>query len=64
MDWIFAVYECIELRAIYKLTPEELEPYYTRWENKWHDGGGRDINNPKIPLRYVVEHGALIHRAD
>ncbi len=60
VDWIFAVYEGIEIQKIYLLTPEDLEFYYSKWENKWHEDGGKDINNPKIPLRYVMEHGRLI----
>ncbi len=64
VHWIFAVYEGIKLLAIYRLTPEDLEPYYTRWGTKWHNEGGKDINNPKIPLRYVEEHGELVYKAD
>lgn len=60
VDWIFAVYEGIEIQKIYLLTPQDLEYYYHKWETKWHADGGKDINNPKIPLRFVVEHGKLI----
>jgi len=28
--------------------------------SKWHDDGGKDINNPKIPLKYVEENGELL----
>lgn len=63
VDWIFAVYRNIEIQAIYKLTPENLEPYYTKWEEKWHEEGGKDINNPKIPLKYVVDVGELLYGA-
>ena len=62
VDWVFAVYEGIELQAIYLLKPAGLEPYFSKWEQKWHSSGGRDINNPKIPVRFVVERGQLIHR--
>lgn len=61
VSWIFAVYEGIELRKIFRLTPEDLEYYYSRWEEKWHTSGGKDINNPKIPLKYVEEHGTLLY---
>ena len=60
VDWIFAVYRGIELVSIYRLTPTDLEPSYQRWEAKWHADGGKDINNPKIPLAFVKEHGKLI----
>ncbi|WP_425443946.1 hypothetical protein [Thioalkalivibrio denitrificans] len=38
-----------------------LEFYFQKWETKWHDEGGKDINNPKIPVKYVMEHGRLIY---
>ncbi len=60
VDWIFAVYEGIELQTIYQMTPEQLEPYFSKWRQKWCDSGGKDINNPKIPLKYVEENGKLI----
>jgi hypothetical protein len=64
VDWVFAVYRGISLLSIYKLTPTALEYYYTKWEEKWHSSGGKDINNPKIPLKYVMEHGKLLYSAD
>jgi Restriction endonuclease PvuII len=63
VDWIFAVYEGIKLLSIHLLTPSDIEPYYTKWNKKWHDDGGKDINNPKIPLKYVLEHGKVIYKA-
>jgi Restriction endonuclease PvuII len=61
VDWIFAVYKNIQLICIYMMTPEDLEPLFTKWEAKWHADGGKDINNPKIPLDFVVKHGKLLH---
>jgi Restriction endonuclease PvuII len=61
VDWIFAVYSGIELIAIYFMTPQDLEPLFTKWESAWHARGGADINNPKIPLDFVVEHSKLLH---
>jgi transcriptional regulator with XRE-family HTH domain len=61
VPWIFAVYKGIHLQRIYKLIPEKLEYYYTTWERKWHESGGKDINNPKIPLRFVEQHGTLLY---
>ena len=63
VDWIFAVYEGIKLLSIYRLTPSDLEPYYARWEKRWYDSGGQDINNPKIPLKYVLDNGKLLYEA-
>lgn len=60
VPWIFAIYKNIELLAIYRLEPEDLEEVYVKWEEKWHNDGGKDINNPKIPLKYVMTKGTLI----
>ncbi len=43
------------------MTPADLEPYYQRWEEKWHADDGKDINNPKIPLKFVEERGKLLY---
>ncbi len=63
VDWVFAVYRGISLLSIYKLAPTDLEYYYAKWEEKWHSSGGKDINNPKIPLKYVMEHGEMLYSA-
>jgi hypothetical protein len=43
------------------LTPENLEPYFEKWAKKWADDGNKDINNPKIPLKFVRETGKCIY---
>lgn len=60
VDWIFAVYDGIELLEIYQLKPDNLEHYYAIWEKKWYADGNKDINNPKISLNYVRTHGKRI----
>jgi len=62
VDWVFAVYDNIELAEIYWMTPQQLEPYFSMWEEKWHASGGKDINNPKIPLKFVAERGELVFK--
>lgn len=62
VDWFFAIYEGIELQAIYRLSPAKLELHFSKWEKRWHDSGGRDINNPKIPLKFVIENGELYYK--
>ena len=61
VDWIFAVYESIELKELYLLTPALMEPYYVLWWDKWHNDGRKDINNPKIPLTYVRRVGKQLY---
>jgi len=60
VDWYFAAFRNIELQVIYRLTPEPMEHFYSKWESKWHGDGGKDINNPKIPLTYVMQHGTIV----
>ena len=62
VDWVFAVYKSIELQRIYLLTPKHMEPYFTKWEAKWHREGEKDINNPKVPLTFVEEVGRLVYK--
>jgi len=40
-----------------------LEPFFAKWESKWNLDR-KDINNPKIPLKFVIEHGHKIFPAD
>lgn len=58
--WVFAVYEGIEMRRAYFMPPGSLEEYFQKWEDKWVDEQ-KDINNPKIPLNFVMEHGELVY---
>lgn len=64
VDWVFAVYEGIELMEIFLLTPAQLEPFYSKWEEKWCTDGNKDINNPKIPLSYVRQKGLLVYKSE
>ena len=61
VNWIFAVYEGIEIKTIFLMTPKDLEHYYKLWEKKWHADRRKDINNPKIPLKFVREHGRVLY---
>lgn len=60
VDWYFAAFKNIELQVIYRLKPELMEHFYSKWEHKWHTDGSKDINNPKIPLTYVMKHGDIV----
>lgn len=63
VDWLFGIYRGIELERIYIAPPAVLEIYFTRWEKKWHDKGGKDINNPKIPVGHVVREATILYDA-
>jgi transcriptional regulator with XRE-family HTH domain len=67
--WLFCVYAGIEIVEMYQVEAARLEPYFTAWEAKWEkskidsmDGRGRDINNPKIPLKFVQQVGKRIYK--
>ena len=62
VDWIFGIYEGIEVKRIYQVKPEDLEEkYFSKWEEKWYNERGKDINNPKIPLSHVSAVGTLLY---
>lgn len=63
VSWIFAMYRGIELQCAYRMEPADLEPWFSRQEQKWHDDGRKDINNPKIPAAFVIENGDLLYGA-
>lgn len=61
--WFFSIYRGIEIVEIYKIPPDSLETaFFGKWERKWHDSGGKDLNNPKIPINYVRKNGRLVYR--
>lgn len=63
VPWVFAIYRNITLVSVYVLEPGDLEVFYDKWESKWHADGGKDINNPKIPVKYVEQAGRLVYSA-
>lgn len=57
VEWFFAVFEDIEMRRIYRVDQAALASIFDAWEEKWHAEGGKDINNPKVQLSFVLDHG-------
>jgi len=43
------------------MEPALLEPIFSRWEEKWHASGGKDINNPKIPASFALDSGTFVY---
>jgi hypothetical protein len=60
VQWVFAIYEGIEMRRAYAMSPDKLEPYFASWEAKWIETK-KDINNPKVPIAFVMEHGEIVY---
>ena len=63
VDWYFAVYKGIEIQEIYRMPPSKLEAFFRRWGRKLVAEDITHINNPKIPVKYVREQGALYYAA-
>lgn len=59
VPWAFAIYRGITLTEMYVMTSSRLEPLFQRWEAKL-DGGMEHLNNPKIPVNFVREHGLQV----
>ena len=59
VPWIFAIYRNITLESVYIVDQKRMEYWYTKWNEKWNFDGGKDINNPKIPVSYVIKNGIL-----
>jgi hypothetical protein len=57
--WVFAIYEGIEMRRAFFVPTSKLEVYFLAWEDKWRDER-KDINNPKVPLKFVCENGECL----
>jgi hypothetical protein len=64
--WVIAVFNQTLPEVIYEIPPAALEPYFAAWEKRLRDNDpdGTDplnhINNPKIPLWFIAEHGVRI----
>ena len=61
VSWIFSVFEGITLIAVYLVKASQLEHLFEKWDAKYHDSGGLELNNPKIPLSDVISKGKLIY---
>jgi len=60
--FVFALYEGITLVEAYLVLPSDMEPVYEKWLRSLK---GRDhLNNPKIPIDYVREVGAVMYLKD
>lgn len=61
VPWSFSVYEGSDLQQIYVIHPTKLDnEYFTEWENKIRTEG-KELNNPKINLEYIKQHGTLVY---
>jgi hypothetical protein len=61
VGWVFGIYRGIELVCIHSMEPGDLESLFSAWEDKWNTNGNKDLNNPKIPVKHVVEKGQLVY---
>lgn len=70
VPWMISIYNHIELKEIYLMSPAQLEPVFKGWED--HLNGKKifrgkrvpkkdSLNNPKIPIYFIREHGTLVY---
>jgi hypothetical protein len=60
--WVFAIYDKITLMEVYRLEPEQMEPLYQQFARTLENV--EYINNPKIPIGYVRQHGTAMYLKD
>jgi transcriptional regulator with XRE-family HTH domain len=63
--WYFSLYQDIELQAIYRVAPHQLEQrYFQRWEDQLRRRRtGGHLNNPTISVTFVRQVGTLVYPA-
>lgn len=59
VPWSIALYDGIQLKKIYIVGNEQLQPLFEKWETELK--ARVSLNNPKIPLSYIEENGILIY---
>lgn len=59
VPWSVSLYDGIKLKKIYIIGNEQLQPLFTKWEAELQTK--ESLNNPKIPLAYIEEHGILVY---
>lgn len=59
VPWSISLYDRIRLKAIYVICPEQLEPFYQKWEAALR--AVPHLNNPKIPLKYIEKHAFCVY---
>jgi hypothetical protein len=37
--------------------------YLKKWDDKWHQDGGKDLNIPKVPVKFVRKTGSLVYQS-
>lgn len=64
--WIVAVFDQAAPEAIWEISPTALEPFFAAWEARLGERNEfgllvRDhLNNPKIPLGFIAQHGVKV----
>lgn len=59
-EWIFAVYDGIEISSVYRANKRELQYFFDLW-HRMYEHMNQAINNPKIPLWYIIDNCELIY---
>lgn len=60
VPWSISIYDGIQLKKIYVVGNEQLQPIFCKWEEQLQTTAS--LNNPKIPLAYIEKHGIMIYK--
>ena len=61
VPWSISLYDRIQLKKIYIVPPETMQPLYDKWERELRASNEESKNNPKIPLSFIEENGIVIY---
>ncbi len=60
--WVLALFDGIELVEVFLVHPVMFEAFFADWERTI--SADVQLNNPKIPVKFVREIGVLLYRKD
>jgi hypothetical protein len=61
VEWIFALYNNIELEKVFILSPKDMEPWYQKWTWMLRQPNRTHINNPKVSIWFIILYGQLLY---
>jgi hypothetical protein len=59
--WVIGVFEGHHLKEVWQVASGAFEPQYRKWVELLRAKPGTDLNNPKIPFKFVKRVGQLVY---
>jgi hypothetical protein len=57
-SWLVGVFRGNQPIVVYEVSASSLEAYFSKWEAEIRRRR-RDLNNPKIPMGFIIDHGRV-----